>query len=61
MLPTYDYKCIEGHYQTISHGFDNEPIVHCPKCTAIMLKVYSVPNVSFKGTGFYSTDKKNDR
>ncbi len=56
-MPTYDYKCIEGHVQTINHGFNSEPIVYCGKCTALMKKMISAPATHFKGSGFYSTDK----
>lgn len=57
-MPTYDYKCIEGHIQTISHGFNSEPTVYCGKCSALMKKIFSAPSVTFKGEGFYSNERK---
>jgi len=57
-MPTYDYKCIEGHVQTISHGFVNEPKVYCGKCSAPMRKVFSPPAVTFKGSGFAINEPK---
>lgn len=58
-MPTYDYKCIEGHIQTISHGFVNEPEIFCGKCSARMRKVYSAPQIQFNGKGFYTTQWKD--
>lgn len=57
-MPTYDYKCIEGHVQTISHGFNSEPQIFCGKCAAPMKKIFSPPAVSFKGSGFASNEPK---
>lgn len=57
-MPTYDYKCIEGHVQTISHGFNSEPEIFCGTCTGRMRKIFSPPAVTFNGSGFYSTETR---
>jgi putative FmdB family regulatory protein len=56
-MPLYQYKCQCGHIQEITHRMADTPIVHCPQCVAVMIKQLSAPQVTFNGSGFYSTDK----
>lgn len=58
-MALYDYKCECGNSVEISHPMHWEPEVLCAKCTKVMRKVLFAAGVSFKGSGFYSTDKKN--
>jgi predicted nucleic acid-binding Zn ribbon protein len=48
-MPIYKYKCENGHL------FD-APLASCIECSAPVRKVMQPVNISFKGSGFYSTD-----
>jgi putative FmdB family regulatory protein len=62
-MPTYEFECdnedcesnarIE-HWYSIMEPHDLE----CPFCHSPMHKIYSSIGVSFKGSGFYSTDNR---
>ena len=57
-MPTYTYLCeMCGQYDWI-HPMGEE-FLYCPKCGMPgFKKVFNNVSVSFKGTGFYSTDSK---
>lgn len=60
-MPLYEYKCngclniieVTRSYQ------ERETEITCPKCGVYSTRVYSVPGVQFRGTGFYKTDNKS--
>ena len=54
----YDFKCVNC-FGTISvHAKIMEnPQPKCPNCGGETRKVFSAPEIQFKGKGFYSTDK----
>jgi putative FmdB family regulatory protein len=56
-MPTYQYKCkkCEHTFEKQQHWNDQDP--ECPKCKSKVKKVYSVPSIAFKGSGFYVNDK----
>lgn len=56
----YEYKCTECHYITeYSNCQDTQTgEMVCDKCYSPLLRVYSVPNIQFKGSGFYVNDYK---
>lgn len=57
-MPVYDFKCECGNTrtQTISiNEKDFKAVCHCGKQ---MVRVYGTVGVTFKGQGFYSTDKR---
>lgn len=56
-MPIYDYKCVCGHSIEINHLMSHSPTILCFKCAKTMSKGVSSPVISFKGDGFYSTDK----
>ena len=60
-MPTYTYRCENcGHQFDIHQSFADQPLKACPKCKKRMLyKVYQPAGVSFKGSGFYVTDKRS--
>ncbi len=60
-MPTYTYRCENcGHQLDIHQSFADQPLKACPKCKKRMLhKVYQPSGVSFKGSGFYVTDKRS--
>lgn len=55
----YDYKCEECTTTiTVSRGMtEDDPGYTCETCNSALTRVYSNIGVSFKGSGFYSTDK----
>lgn len=57
-MPTYTYKCDNcGQFDWI-HSIEDK-LSDCPKCGIAELKrVYGNVGISFKGSGFYSTDSK---
>lgn len=56
-MPTYDYNCEAGHTKEIVHPMTESPRFYC-HCGKPLRKAMSAPVISFKGEGFYSTDKK---
>lgn len=57
-MPIYQYECACGQVLDITHGMFEEPDVECNNCDGIMQKVFGISAVHFKGSGFYTTDKK---
>jgi putative FmdB family regulatory protein len=57
-MPIYEYACIECDTKNeISRKVDEqETIPTCISCGYRMMRVYSAPGISFKGSGFYKTD-----
>jgi len=55
----YEYKCSECEtLKTVSRGMtEDDPGYTCDTCNLPLNRVYSKVGVSFKGSGFYSTDK----
>jgi putative FmdB family regulatory protein len=59
-MPTYEYHCKKGHYNLIERSInepEGKPTCTAPECSEELKRQYSVPSVSFKGNGFYSTSK----
>ena len=58
-MPRYDFACdqckIIKEY-TASRKFYDELKPVCPQCGSSMSRVYDVPQIRFKGKGFYCTD-----
>ena len=57
LVPTYEYKCPNGHvFEVFKRIADPQPD-KCPVCGASPVEtvLYPVP-VHFRGSGFYSTD-----
>jgi putative FmdB family regulatory protein len=56
-MPTYEYACRDcGHTFEIAQSMLDEPLTMCPECGGSLRKVFAPPAISFKGSGFYSTD-----
>ena len=67
LVPTYEYKCPNGHVFEVFKRIADPPPEACPVCGASPVEtvLYPVP-VHFRGSGFYSTDygrggRKRDR
>lgn len=60
-MPEYDYKCEAGHLLSVKYSITETtpPDVTCPDgCEYRAKRVYSSPAIEFKGSGFYTIDKK---
>jgi putative FmdB family regulatory protein len=55
-MPIYEYKCENGHVFDVMQKLSDDPLVSCVECGAPVRKVLHPVNISFKGSGFYSTD-----
>jgi putative FmdB family regulatory protein len=57
-MPTYSYRCSECGVFDWIHPI-NTMVDMCPKCgSPDISKVFNTVGISFKGSGFYSTDSK---
>jgi putative FmdB family regulatory protein len=57
LMPMYEYRCpICNTQMELELSMDHD-LVRCTDCGALANRIYSAPNVVFKGKGFYSTDK----
>ena len=57
-MPTYEYRCSNGHAYERAEGFDAPSEHRCPNCGGRSRRQISLPAVIFKGPGFYSTDNR---
>jgi putative FmdB family regulatory protein len=56
-VPTYKYRCPNGHEFEVLHRMDDPAPAACQICGAGPLeRVFHPVPVFFKGSGFYSTD-----
>ncbi|MBA3423076.1 MAG: FmdB family zinc ribbon protein [Rubrobacteraceae bacterium] len=58
-MPIYEYKCDNGHLFDVMQRMSEDSLTSCVECGAPVRKVMHPVNISFKGSGFYSTDYKN--
>jgi putative FmdB family regulatory protein len=58
-MPIYEYKFENGHVFDVMQKLSDEPLSSCIVCGAPIRKVLHPVNISFKGSGFYSTDYKS--
>jgi len=58
-MPTYGYRCGTcGHQFEIIQRISDEPLTTCPNCQGKLAKILYPVGISFKGSGFYTTDYK---
>ena len=56
-MPTYEYRCPEGHTFELFQRMSDPPPESCEVCGASPVsKVLYPVAIHFKGSGFYSTD-----
>ena len=55
-MPIYEYKCENGHVFDVMQRLSDDPLTECTVCGAPVTKVLHPVGISFKGSGFYSTD-----
>ena len=55
-MPIYEYKCENGHVFDVMQRMSDNPLTECVECCAPVRKLLHPVGISFKGSGFYSTD-----
>jgi putative FmdB family regulatory protein len=60
-MPIYEYKCENGHVFDVMQRMSDDPLTECIKCGAPVRKVLQPVGISFKGSGFYSTDYSDSK
>jgi putative FmdB family regulatory protein len=56
-MPTYGYRCPNGHEVEVTHGMADPPPTACEICGAVPIqRIFHPISVSFTGSGFYATD-----
>ncbi|MDP2729438.1 MAG: zinc ribbon domain-containing protein [Dehalococcoidales bacterium] len=61
-MPVYEYKCPCCKTRLeLRRGFNDESPVLCPQCGSNACRVFSPVPVIFKGSGFYSTDYRQNK
>jgi putative FmdB family regulatory protein len=60
-MPTYEYRCPEGHEFELFQRMSDEPGAACPTCGRLAERRLSAGGgFLFKGSGFYITDYRSD-
>ncbi len=57
-MPTYAYRCPNGHRIEILQGFHDPPLETCPECGKKLKRVVRAVPIIYKGGGFYTNDSK---
>jgi putative FmdB family regulatory protein len=55
-MPTYEYRCLNGHNFEVIQRMSDDPVETCEVCGAPVERVFHPVAVHFKGSGFYTTD-----
>ena len=60
-LPIYEYECTccSSRFE-IRKGYGENTPVTCPECECEAQRIFSPVPIIFKGSGFYSTDNRNN-
>lgn len=59
-MPTYEFQCCDNSVSVTASMSELQTPV-CGTCLKPMRRVYDFASVRFKGAGFYSNDKKEDK
>jgi putative FmdB family regulatory protein len=60
-MPTYEYRCANGHLFELFQRMSEDPVDVCPQCGAPAERLLSAgAGLLFKGSGFYITDYRSD-
>ena len=55
-VPTYVYRCDNGHQFEVFQSITAEPVSECEECGAPATRLLFAPAIHFKGKGFHNTD-----
>lgn len=59
-MPTYEYRCPDGHEFELFQRMSDEPVASCPECGKASTRLLSAGGgLLFKGEGFYITDYRS--
>jgi putative FmdB family regulatory protein len=60
-MPTYEYRCPEGHVFDVFQRMSDDPVAECPECgKAAERQLSAGAGLLFKGEGFYITDYRSE-
>jgi len=60
-MPTYEYKCAQGHTFERFQRMTEPPVDKCPTCGSPAERLLSAgAGLLFKGSGFYITDYRSE-
>ena len=58
-MPTYEYECTAcGHRMEVFQRLADDPLTTCERCGGKLRKLFHPVGISFKGSGFYTTDSR---
>jgi putative FmdB family regulatory protein len=61
VVPTYEYACREcDEHLEVHQSFTDAPLTECPACGGPLRKVFGNIAITFKGSGFYKTDSRDN-
>lgn len=60
-MPNYEYECTQCAHRFEVWQSVGEDAPPCPECKSEVKKVFHVPRVIFKGSGFYVTDLRAEK
>jgi putative FmdB family regulatory protein len=55
-MPTYEYRCDNGHTFEALQSMSEDALDTCEVCGAPAQRILSAPAIHYKGSGFYTTD-----
>ncbi len=60
-MPIYEYECTccASRFE-LKQSFDDNTLVSCPQCGGKAGRIFSPVPIIFKGSGFYSTDNRDN-
>ena len=60
-MALYDYKCDKCGIFELAQSINDKPLSECPRCGGKIKRLISSSGIVFKGSGFYSTDHRQDK
>jgi putative FmdB family regulatory protein len=57
-VPTYGYRCTNGHEFDVWQRMTDEAKADCPECGCPGKRLFFPAGIVFKGSGFYKTDSR---
>jgi putative FmdB family regulatory protein len=63
MMPIYEYECEKCacRFELKRRFGEDEGSPCCPQCQGKVRRLFSLPAIIFKGSGFYVNDNRSDR